>query len=66
MSIAERIASIIEKSKAKVPLTEEELGYYYRSQRPSNSWDPLEEIKEHEKIAKVNMTIKKLEELKTA
>jgi len=45
-AIAERVSSIVEKSRAGEKLTEEEAGYYRRSIAPNPTWDPLEELKE--------------------
>ena len=40
------------------------MGYVLRSQVDSGLWDPREDIKEQETIARVQIAIKKLEELK--
>ena len=63
-SIAMRVGDIVDKSQAGLTLTDEEKAYWHRSRMPNPNWDPMEEILAHEKIAKVNLTIKKFEELK--
>ena len=60
-SIADRVGSIVEKSQAGQPLTDDERAYYTRSIAPSPNWDPLEELKEQKTAGHVCLTAKRLE-----